>query len=100
MNESKANGARRSAPQVATVWERPRMSVDLLKSSRPAKFECHDAEIPNITKVIYSAGFFSPVDTNLRRQWGRSHTAIVECDAEWDDLAPVLNAAGYTLGWA
>ena len=74
------------------------MSIDVLATGPRAKFECHDAEIPRIRSVIYDAGYFSPEDTGLRRQWGRSHTAIVECDAEWEELVPVLKAAGYTLG--
>jgi hypothetical protein len=67
---------------------------------RPVTFECYDDEIPNITRVIYAAEHFSPVDTNLRRNWGRSHTAIVECDAEWEALVPILEAAGYAIGVA
>lgn len=98
MNRFMASGARRITPLVATVQAGSRMSVDVLMGGRPARFECHDAEIPRITRIIYDAGYFSPVDTNLRRQWGRSHTAIVECDAEWEDLVPVLKAAGYVLG--
>lgn len=76
------------------------MSVDVLVGGPPAKFECHDAEIPRIKRIIYDAGYPWPVDTNLRRQWGRSHTAFVECDADWDVLAPILEAAGYALGAA
>jgi hypothetical protein len=49
-----------------------RMFAALYRSARPVRFECYDEEIPNITKVIYDAGHFSPVDTNIRRNWGRS----------------------------
>jgi len=83
------------------MYDKYRMLVCGLSCyAQPVTFECYDEEIPNITRIIYAAGYFSPVDTNLRRDWGRSHTAIVECDAEWEDLVPVLETAGYVIGAA
>ena len=100
MNRSKATGAHQVAPRVARNPSRSRTGVDVQRMAQPTRFECHEAEIPRITRFIANAGYCSPVDTNLRRQWGRSETAIVECDAEWNELAPILTAAGYTLGVA
>jgi len=100
MNRFIAAGAPRITPLFANAQARSRMSIDLLVGGPPVKFECHEAEIPRIKKIIYDAGYFSPVDTNLRRQWGRSCTAIVECDTQWEVLVPILQVAGYVLGAA
>ena len=77
-----------------------RLMVAILVTGPPVKFECHEAEIHNIERIFHAAGINYPEDTNLRRNWGRSHTAIVKCDAEWEELVPVLESAGYTTGWA
>jgi hypothetical protein len=77
-----------------------RMTVGIRRTARPCEFECHEIQIPAISKVIHDAGVAWGGVSDTWRGGSGGSTAFVECDAEWSDVSAALAAAGYLIGAA